>query len=254
MNRPHAHPAPSLTRLVALAIMTFFFIGAARAQQSPGAAPTPPRPEHMTSRSTTPLPPGAPDIEGLWQAVPEGGEIWVRHLGGLFYELESTAGWEGVGILDGVVFRGVLREKTGRATGNLVIDWSKPEPAAQITYTSVRAGSVDQRWTKVEQAGVSGSHPKIGEYVYVEELPEAITKVPPVYPDTARSERVQGTVMVQALVGKDGRVKDTRVLESIPQLDAAAVEAVRQWVFKPAQAKGSPVEIWVAIPVKFTLH
>jgi periplasmic protein TonB len=96
--------------------------------------------------------------------------------------------------------------------------------------------------------------PKFGEYVYVEELPEAIHKEAPQYPDLAREASVDGTVMVQALVGKDGKVKDTRVVKSIPMLDAAAVAAVRQWVFKPALSNNKPVAVWVAVPVKFTLH
>ena len=96
--------------------------------------------------------------------------------------------------------------------------------------------------------------PKFGEYVYVEVLPEAIWKVTPQYPDVARESRVEGTVMVQALVGKDGTVKDTRIVKSIPMLDAAATAAVRLWLFKPAQVHGEPVAVWVAVPVKFTLH
>ena len=59
------------------------------------------------------------------------------------------------------------------------------------------------------RTAVGGRLPKFGDYVYVEELPEAITKVNPVYPDIAREAGVDGTVMVQALVGKDGKVKDT---------------------------------------------
>ena len=96
--------------------------------------------------------------------------------------------------------------------------------------------------------------PKFGEYVYVEELPEAITKAQPVYPDLAREAGVDGTVMVQALVGKDGKVKDTRVVKSIAMLDGAAEAAVKQWVFKPALSNNKPVAVWVAVPVKFTLH
>jgi protein TonB len=96
--------------------------------------------------------------------------------------------------------------------------------------------------------------PRFGEYVYVEELPEAITRPSPEYPDLARSAGVDGTVMVQALVGKDGRVKDTKVVKSIPMLDEAAVKAVRQWVFKPALSNNKPVAVWVAVPVKFTLN
>lgn len=96
--------------------------------------------------------------------------------------------------------------------------------------------------------------PAFGEYVYVEELPEAITKAQPVYPDLAREAGVDGTVMVQALVGKDGKVKDTKVVKSIPMLDAAAVAAVKQWVFKPALSNNKPVAVWVAVPVRFSLH
>lgn len=96
--------------------------------------------------------------------------------------------------------------------------------------------------------------PRYGDYVYVEELPEAVTKVKPEYPDLARSANVDGTVLVQALVGKDGRVKDAKVVKSIAMLDAAAVNAVRQWVFKPALSNNKPVAVWVAVPVRFTLN
>lgn len=93
--------------------------------------------------------------------------------------------------------------------------------------------------------------PKFGEYVYIEELPEAVVRVPPIYPAIAREANVAGVVMVQALVGKDGKVRDTRVVKSIPMLDGAAVDAVRQWVFNPAKAAGKPVAVWVAVPVRF---
>ncbi|HEY6195139.1 MAG TPA: energy transducer TonB [Candidatus Eisenbacteria bacterium] len=96
--------------------------------------------------------------------------------------------------------------------------------------------------------------PAFGDYVYVEVLPEAIVRVPPTYPDDARRAGVDGVVMVQALVTRDGTVADVRVVKSIPMLDAAAAAAVRQWRFKPATSKGEPVAVWVGIPVKFTLH
>ncbi len=96
--------------------------------------------------------------------------------------------------------------------------------------------------------------PKFGEYVYVEELPEAVTKVSPIYPDIAREAGVDGQVLVQALVGKDGKVKDAKVVKSIPMLDQAALTAVKQWVFKPALSNNKPVAVWVAVPVKFSLH
>ena len=96
--------------------------------------------------------------------------------------------------------------------------------------------------------------PAFGEFVYVEELPEAITRVPPDYPEIARASGTEGTVMLQALVGKDGKVKDVRVVKSVPVLDDAATKAVKQWVFKPALSNNKPVAVWVAVPVRFTLH
>ena len=88
----------------------------------------------------------------------------------------------------------------------------------------------------------------------VEELPEATLRVSPVYPEDARSAGVDGTVMVQALVLRDGTVGETRIVKSIPPLDAAASAAVRQWRFKPARTKGEPVAVWVGIPIKFSLR
>jgi len=93
------------------------------------------------------------------------------------------------------------------------------------------------------------SLPRFGEDVFVDELPEVVTRVPPRYPEGVT---IEGTVLIQALVGKAGHVKDTRVVKSIPALDRAAEEAVRQWMFKPALAEGKPVAVWVAIPVRFS--
>jgi TonB family protein len=107
---------------------------------------------------------------------------------------------------------------------------------------------------QIQVAPPSDDEPKFGEYVYYEELPELITKVSPVYPEMAREANVDGTVMIQALVGKDGKVHDTRVVKSIPLLDKAAEEAVKQWVFKPALANNKPVAVWVGVPVRFNLH
>ena len=98
------------------------------------------------------------------------------------------------------------------------------------------------------------SLPKLGDYIYIEELPEAITRVPPSYPDEARKHGIQGTVMAQCLVLRDGTVGDVRIVNSVPGLDEAAAACLRQWRYKPAMAKGQPVVVWVAVPVKFSLH
>lgn len=96
--------------------------------------------------------------------------------------------------------------------------------------------------------------PGFNEYVYVEEFPQAITKVTPEYPDLARQSSMEGTVTVQALVGKDGKVKDTRIVKSNPVFDQAAEKAVKQYVFKPALSNNKPVAVWVAVPIRFVLN
>jgi protein TonB len=100
----------------------------------------------------------------------------------------------------------------------------------------------------------SESLPKFGDQIEVEVLPAAFESVAPSYPEEARKAGVEGTVMVQALVLRDGSVGATRVVSSVPGLDDAAMAAVRGWHFKPAMAKGRPVAVWVAVPVRFRLH
>jgi len=90
--------------------------------------------------------------------------------------------------------------------------------------------------------------------VHVDELPVAITRVPPQYPDAARAAGTQGTVQLEALVKIDGTVGDVRVDVSVPGLDEAAKACVRQWTFKPGMSAGKPVEAWVGVPISFRLH
>ncbi len=87
----------------------------------------------------------------------------------------------------------------------------------------------------------------------VDEIPKALEKVAPVYPDIAREAGVDGRVTVLALVGKDGRVLDAQIVKSIPMLDQAALDCVRKWKFRPAQAEGQPAAAWVEVPVLFSL-
>jgi protein TonB len=91
-------------------------------------------------------------------------------------------------------------------------------------------------------------------YVLTDQLPEAIEKVPPHYPAAALANGISGTVLVQALINVNGRVAETRVAWSVPDLDASAVDAVKRWRFAPARAEGRPVALWVMIPVQYRLH
>jgi protein TonB len=96
--------------------------------------------------------------------------------------------------------------------------------------------------------------PGITDWVYYDEPPAIASQVKPAYPDLAREAGIDGTVQLRVLVGKDGRVMDVHVDRSIPLLNEAAVAAARLWVFTPARSNGHPVMVWVAVPIRFTLH
>lgn len=84
--------------------------------------------------------------------------------------------------------------------------------------------------------------------------PTKIKDVKPVYPSIAESARLQGTVIVEATIGPDGTVSDARVIRSIPMLDEAALDAVRQWAFTPTLSNGVPVPVIMTMAVNFTLQ
>ena len=71
--------------------------------------------------------------------------------------------------------------------------------------------------------------------------------VKPVYPAIAQSARVQGVVIIEATIGPNGAVQEAKVLRSIPLLDAAALDAVRQWQFTPTLLNGVPVPVIMTV-------
>jgi TonB family protein len=84
--------------------------------------------------------------------------------------------------------------------------------------------------------------------------PMKVKNVNPVYPQDAQDAKVQGVVIMEARIERDGTVSRARVLKSIPMLDDAAVEAVRQWEFTPTLLNGAPVPVMMTVTVNFTLQ
>jgi TonB family protein len=81
--------------------------------------------------------------------------------------------------------------------------------------------------------------------------PTKIKDVQPVYPAIARSARVAGAVTIEATIGPDGKVIDATVVRSIPLLDQAALDAVRQWEYTPTLLNGVPVPVLVTVTINF---
>jgi len=87
------------------------------------------------------------------------------------------------------------------------------------------------------------------------EPPRLVREVKPRYTEAARRQAVEGEVVVEVVVRRDGRVGDVRVMQRLGAgLDEQAVEAVRQWQFEPARRLGTPVDVLVEVAVEFRLR
>jgi protein TonB len=91
---------------------------------------------------------------------------------------------------------------------------------------------------------VSVSHMSEGDLVH---------KILPTYPPLARAARIQGQVLLQAVISKQGAIENLRVLAGHPMLVPAAIEAVRQWRYRPYVLNSEPVEVETQITVNFSL-
>jgi protein TonB len=85
------------------------------------------------------------------------------------------------------------------------------------------------------------------------QAPALVKRVPPVYPPLAVNAQVQGVVILEATVGRDGRVEEVAVLRSLPLLDRAAIDAVRQWVYAPLLLNGQAERFVLTVTVSFSL-
>jgi periplasmic protein TonB len=85
-------------------------------------------------------------------------------------------------------------------------------------------------------------------------MAKLIHKVIPEYPAIARSARISGVVHLVGVIGKDGTVQNLQLVSGHPILARAAMEAVRQWVYKPTLLNGIPVEVVAPIEVDFNLQ
>lgn len=85
--------------------------------------------------------------------------------------------------------------------------------------------------------------------------PEKITSPPPQYTEIARKARIQGVVILQSIIDEQGNVTEVSVLKGLPMgLSEAAMNAVRQWKFKPATLNGKPVAVYFNLTVNFQLQ
>lgn len=119
------------------------------------------------------------------------------------------------------------------------------------TFTATREQTNDKDGYSVNKTAVKKSNldTTIAYPLYKENSP-------PVYPAIARVRGYEGVVLVSAEVLPDGRVGSMKIRKSSGYaiLDQSAIEAVRPWKFEPAKKYGSPLTVWVDLPIKFILH
>ena len=148
----------------------------------------------------------------------------------------------------------------------------RPEPSAEAQYKVLRqepaAGTRVKRGTRVtlvystpveakapDQAGEkrpAASPQQVDKSI---SRPQLISSVAIQYPELARIARVTGVVIVETIIDEQGNIESARVLQGLPMgLDRAAVEAVRQWKFKPAMRNGTPVKVYFTLTVNCQIH
>jgi len=81
-----------------------------------------------------------------------------------------------------------------------------------------------------------------------------LNKVVPTYPPAAKKAKIQGTVVLSAVIGKDGNIENLRVLSGPSELQQSALDAVRQWTYKPYLLNGDPVEVLTTVNVVYMLN
>ena len=109
----------------------------------------------------------------------------------------------------------------------------------------------DLRWASARPSkAISAVNGPAGAKV---EPPERETTIRPAYPLSARLAGVKGVVVVEAFTNPRGEVVFARTTKSVPELDQAALEAVRQWKYSPTRLNGSPTETLVTVTIQFEL-
>jgi TonB family protein len=79
-------------------------------------------------------------------------------------------------------------------------------------------------------------------------------KAVPIYPPAAKKAKVQGTVVLGAVIGRDGNIKSLRVISGPSELQQSALDAVRQWTYKPYLLNGDPVEVETTVNIVYSLQ
>jgi TonB family protein len=112
------------------------------------------------------------------------------------------------------------------------------------------AAAAKEKAEAEERAKAESAAVRVGGKV---KAPTKTKDVKPIYPDAAKSAKIEGMVIVEATIGADGKIIGAKVLRSVPMPDQAALDAVKQWEFSPTRLNGKPVPVKMTVTVNFKL-
>jgi protein TonB len=156
--------------------------------------------------------------------------------------------------------------------GRIIAPGSLPDTINQLNETSapppVDAGGLGIRGGTGDRNAANSVFGSIGNALYAVAPPppaahpprvsrmmegNLIHRVQPIYPPLARQARIQGEVVLRAMISREGTIEGLQVVSGHPMLAPAAVDAVRQWRYRPYYLNGEPVEVETQVTVKFVL-
>ncbi|UCC80642.1 MAG: TonB family protein [Candidatus Zixiibacteriota bacterium] len=141
-----------------------------------------------------------------------------------------------------------LAEKAGEIpTQNQIASWVPNNPEFDPVYYTSEAN--------IEKV-LESLLPQPGVFVPYDEMPVAINQPTPIYPPLAQRAGIQGVVWINALVDKNGKVRDVKIFKESNAnagFEEAAIEAAYKTTWKPAIANGQPIALWVTYKVEFVL-
>ena len=135
-----------------------------------------------------------------------------------------------------------------------------PEPTDAVSDTAAPTSAPAgppvelQRPGPAAADGSASAASGLAKRIRVTRPPIRLVNVDPEYPEEAQSARIEGVVILEIVIGVDGRVIQTQVIESVPGLDQAAIDAASQWQYEPVLLNGEPVEAVMNVYINFTLR
>ena len=138
----------------------------------------------------------------------------------------------------------------------LTVNFTLADKPAEGTVGSVPGGISDGEKGGIAPTTAEPVHPAVPGRVRVSSGVAQVllvSKVPPQYPQDAKDQRIQGSVVMKVTIDKEGNVANIELISGHPLLAPPAIDAVKQWKYKPYQLNQTPVEVETQVTVNFTL-